>query len=47
MQELYNEMWFAFQRGEITQEVWLDFGNAVLEQLLAEIEDSLIRLKNI
>lgn len=47
MQELYNEMWYAFQRGEITQEVWLDFCNAVFEQLLAEIEDSLIRLKNI
>lgn len=47
MQELYNEMWHAFQRGEITQEVWLDFSNAVFEQLLTEIEDSLIRLKNI
>lgn len=47
MQELYNEMWYSFQRGEITQEEWLNFGNAVLDQLITEIEESLIRLKNI
>lgn len=47
MQELYNEMWHSFQCGEITQKEWLNFCNAVFEQLLAEIEDSLIRLKNI
>ena len=47
MQELYNNMWMAFQRGEISQEVWLTFANEVFEQLLAEIEDSLVRLKNI
>lgn len=47
MQELYNEMWHSFQHDEITQEEWLNFCNAVLDQLLAEIEDSLIRLKNI
>lgn len=47
MQELYNEMWYSFQRGEITQEEWLNFGNAVLDQLIAEIEESLIKLKNI
>lgn len=47
MQELYNEMWQSFQRSEITQETWLNFVNAVFDQLLTEIEDSLIRLKNI
>lgn len=47
MQELFNEMWYSFQRGEITQEEWLSFGNAVLDQLLIEIEESLIKLKNI
>lgn len=47
MQELYNEMWLSFQRGEISQEEWLNFANAIFEQLLTEIEDSLIRLKNI
>ena len=47
MQELYNEMWQSFQRGEITQETWLDFVNAIFEQLLAEVEDSLVKLKNI
>ena len=46
MQELFNEMWRSFQRGEITQEEWLNFGNAILEQVIAEIEDSLIKLKN-
>lgn len=47
MQELFNEMWYSFQRGEITQEEWLNFGNAVLDQLLTEIEESLIKLRNI
>ena len=47
MQELYNNMWMAFQRGEISQEIWLAFANEIFEQLLAEIEDSLVRLKNI
>ena len=47
MQELYNQMWFAFQRGEISEKVWLAFANEVFEQLLTEIEDSLVRLKNI
>ena len=46
-QELYNEMWFAYQRGDISQEVWLAFANEIFEKMLTEIEDSLIRLKNI
>ena len=47
MQKQYNAMWQAYQRGEISQEVWLAFANEVFEKLLAEIEDSLVRLKNI
>ena len=47
MQELYNEMWLSYQNGEISQEEWLNFANAIFEQLLTEIESSLIRLKNI
>lgn len=47
MQELYNKMWLSYQRGEISQEEWLNFANAIFEQLLTEIEDSLVRLKNI
>ena len=47
MQEQYNAMWQAYQRGEISQEVWLAFANEVFEQLLVEIEDSFIKLKNI
>lgn len=47
MQELYNEMWHAFQHGEITQEEWFNFCNAIFDQLLIEFEDSLVRLKNI
>ena len=47
MQELYNEMWLSYQRGEISRKEWVNFANAIFEQLLTEIEDSLIRLKNI
>ena len=47
MQELYNEIWLSYQCGEISQEEWLNFANTIFEQLLTEIEDSLIRLKNI
>ena len=47
MQELYNKMWLSYQRDEISQEEWLNFANAIFEQLLTEIKDSLVRLKNI
>lgn len=47
MQRLYNEMWLSYQHGEISQEEWINFANAIFEQLLTEIEESLIRLKNI
>ena len=47
MQKLYNEMWLAFQRGEISQETWFKFANEVFDQLLSEFEDTLVRLKNI
>lgn len=47
MQEFYNEMWLSYQHGEITQEEWLNFANAIFELLLTEIEDSLVELKNI
>ena len=47
MQELYNEMWLSYQRGEISQEEWLNFANTIFERLLTEIEDSLVKLKNI
>ena len=47
MQELYNKMWLAFQQGKISQETWIKFANEVFDQVLSEIEESLIRLKNI
>ena len=47
MQKIYNEMWLSYQRGKISQEVWLNFTDSIFEQLLTECEDVLIRLKNI
>lgn len=47
MQELYNKMWLSYQRGEISQEEWLNFVDTIFEQFLTEFKDLLIRLKNI
>jgi hypothetical protein len=42
----YDEMWNKFQKGLITQEVWTEFCNKVLAQILDRNADVLARLKN-
>ena len=42
----YEFMWVQFQNGFISQEVWIEFCDKILVQILEDSKDVLIRLKN-
>jgi hypothetical protein len=41
----YNEMWSKFQNGTISEAVWVEFCDALLDEILIEHKDVFIRLK--
>jgi len=45
-QEEYKFMWDQFQNGFISEEVWIEFCDKILVQMLEDSKDVLIRLKN-
>lgn len=44
--EKYFEMYDAVQRGDITQEVWVEYCMNLLSDIMEEHKDVFIRLKN-
>jgi hypothetical protein len=45
-EELYYKKYNQFLSGELTEQEWNEYCHAVLEELLEENKDVLIRLKN-
>lgn len=45
IQELYNSIYAAYQRGDISKELWCAFHDELFNKLLAEIEESLTKIK--
>jgi hypothetical protein len=41
----YGSMWNKVQNGEITEQHWMDFCATVLDEMLEECAEILIRLK--